>query len=177
MGTENKSIFDKYFQELYLRSAAELIFFARKFVDFQTAEDIVHDVFLKIWDSKSTIIIEDDIKNYIITMVKNACMDHIRRQSIAKAFIHETLLQIQQDELSAGISLNELNTSDSKYYEKVSAAIEKLPPKRRAVFKKAYLDEQKNLNIAQELNISVKTVETHLYKALKYLREHLNSSL
>ena len=52
---------NKHFRAFYFKNAADMIFFARKFVDYETAEDIVHDIFLKIWDSKSTIIVEEDI--------------------------------------------------------------------------------------------------------------------
>ena len=59
--------------------------------------------------------------------------------------------------------------------ETLYASIEKLPPKRRDVFKKVFFDERKHADIAKEMNISVRTVETHLYKALKFLRENLTN--
>lgn len=110
---EDNLFYTEHFKAFYLEYAGELIFFARKFVDNYTAEDIVQDIFLKIWDKDRMDI--------------------------------------------------------------VYASIEKLPPKCRDIFKKAYLEGQKHTAIVEELNISVRTVETHIYKALKFLRDHLTS--
>lgn len=89
MRTEKKSVFNKQYKRLYLQYVGDLIFFARKYVDYQTAEDIVHDLFLKIWDSKSTVVAEQNIKNYLLTMVKNACLDNLKRQTVTDTFVQK----------------------------------------------------------------------------------------
>lgn len=174
---ENSTVFNKHFKNFYLLYAGDLIFFARKFVDYQTAEDIVHDLFLKIWDSKSTIIIEVNIKNYLLTMVQNSCIDNLKRKKVADNFVEKTLFQLKIDELMYYSSINDANLEESKFIENVYATIEKLPYKRRVVFEKAYLEDQKHSDIAEELKISTRTVETHIYKALKFLRENLKLNL
>lgn len=174
MKLEERNIFNTQYKAFYLQYSGELIFFARKFVDYYTAEDIVHDIFLKIWDSKSTIIVEKDIKNYLLSMVQNACLDHIKHRSVADTFYQETVLQLQFDELKYYETSKDYPW-DKKKMEPLYASIEKLPPKRRDVFKKVFFDERKHADIAKEMNISVRTVETHLYKALKFLRENLTN--
>ncbi len=170
---EVQVIFTKQFKGLYLRYAGELIFFARKFVDNPTAEDIVHDIFLKIWEKKSTIVVESDMKNYLLSVVQNACYDYLKHQSIACSFLDKAFQQLRLDELTYFRTSGD-DLPDQKKVDAIYRSIEKLPPKSRDIFKKAYLEGQKHTTIAEELNISIRTVETHIYKALKFLRNHLN---
>ncbi len=163
--------FDTQYKEFYLQHAGELIFFARKFVDRHTAEDIVQDIFLKIWDRKSTIVVEGDMKNYLRSMVEHACFDYMKHQTVENNFMQKSIRQIQLDELNYYESSNDYPSENEKM-ETLFACIEKLPPKRRDVFKKFFLEEQKHADIARELEISVRTVETHIYKALKFIREY-----
>lgn len=174
MKLEERNIFNTQYKAFYLQYSGELIFFARKFVDYYTAEDIVHDIFLKIWDSKSTIIVEKDIKNYLLSMVQNACLDHIKHQFVADTFNQKTIRQFQLDELKY-YETSEDYLWDKEKMETLYATIEKLPPKRRDVFKKVFFEEMTHAEIAKEMNLSVRTVETHIYKALKFLRENLTN--
>jgi len=167
---EETNIFNTRYEAFYLQYAGELIFFARKFVDHQTAEDIVQDLFLKIWDRKSTVIAESEIKNYLRSMVQNACIDYIKHQSVESSFLQEGIRQLQLDELKYYESSND-HFREAENIEALYASIEKMPPKRKEVFKKFFLEEQKHADIAIELNISVRTVETHIYQALRFLRE------
>lgn len=174
MRVEEKDILYKKFKAFYHKNAGDMIFFARKYVSVETAEDIVHDIFLKIWDTKSTIVIENDINNYLFTMVRNACLDHLKSQSVAQSAANNILTQIQLDEVIMNGSSNDYDYFDDEFYENVYTIIEKLPDKQKQVFEKSYLKEQKHTDIAKELNISVRTVETHIYKALKFLRKNIN---
>lgn len=169
---EETNIFNTRYKAFYLQYAGELIFFARKFVDHQTAEDIVQDLFLKIWDRKSTVIAESEINNYLRSMVQNACIDHIRHQSVENSFLQKNIRQLQLDELKYYESLND-HPGEAENMEVLYASIETMPPKRKEIFKKFFLEEQKHADIATELNISVRTVETHIYQALKFLRERI----
>lgn len=169
---EDKNIFTEYFKAFYLQYSGELIFFARKFVDAYAAEDLVHDVFLKIWDKKSTIIVEKDIRNYLLSMVQHACYDYLKHQQIEDTFLSKAVRQLKLDELKY-YELSKDDLWDKDKIEAVYASIERLPSKCRDIFKKAYLEGQKHTDIAEELNISVRTVETHVYKALKFLRDSL----
>ncbi len=170
---KEKNIFTEHFQTFYLQNAEELIFFARQFVDICTAEDIVHDIFLKIWDKKSTVIVEEDIRNYLFSMVQHACYDYLKHRQVKDSFLNRSVHELKLDELSYYESPKDYLWDKDKM-EAVYASIEKLPPKSRNIFKKAYLEGQKHTDIAEELDISVRTVETHIYKALKFLRNSLN---
>lgn len=169
---EDQGIFTEYFKAFYLQYAGDLVFFARQFVDTHAAEDIVHDIFLKIWDKRSTIIVEENIRNYLLSMVQHACYDYLKHQQVKDTFMNKAVQQIKLDELKYYESPKDYLWDKDKI-EAVYASIEKLPSKRREIFKKAYLEEKKHTDIAEELDISVRTVETHIYKALKFLRDSL----
>lgn len=168
--------FNTQYKAFYLQHAGELIFIARKFVDRHTAEDIVQDIFLKIWDRKSTIVVEGDMKNYLRSMVEHACFDFMKHQTVENNFMQKSIQEIQLDELNYYESANDY-LSENEMMETLFVCIEKLPPKRKDVFKKFFLEGQKHADIARELEISVRTVETHIYKALKFIREYKISFL
>lgn len=168
---EDRNIIHTQYKAFYLQYAGELIFFARKFVDQYTAEDIVHDLFLKIWDRKSTLIAGGNVKNYLFSMTQHACIDYIKHQTIENNFLQKHVRQLQLDELNYYASSTD-DSRDNEEIESLYVSIEKLPPKRKDVFKKFFLEGQKHAEIARQLQISVRTVETHIYQALKFLREN-----
>lgn len=169
---KEESTFSAHFRAFYLQYAGELIFFARQFVDVYTAEDIIHDIFLKIWDKKSTIIVEENIRNYLLSTVQNACYDHLKHMQVKDTLMISSAHQLKFDELKYYESSTDY-WWDKEKVEAIYASIEKLPSKSRDIFKKAYIEGQKHAVIAEQLDISVRTVETHIYKALKFLRNSL----
>ena len=169
---KEKTIFAVHFRAFYLEHAGDLIFFARKFVDIHTAEDIVHDLFVQLWDKRSTVIVEKNIRGYLLSMVQHACYDHLKHQRVKDAFMEKTTQQLKIEELTYfDTSSEDLWTKDKM--ETIYESIEQLPDRSKNVFKMAYLEGKKHSDIAERMKISVRTVETHVYKALKILRESL----
>lgn len=163
---------NKYFQEFYISYAADMIAFARRFVDETTAEDIVHDIFLNIWDKKSTIMVEKNLQNYLLAMVKNACFDYLKHKKVSETFLSKAEHQLKIEELEY-YEYSENEYSENHNLQAIYSSIEKLPPKCKVIFEKAYIEKQKSAEIAEEMNISVRTVETHVYNALKIIRNNL----
>lgn len=160
------------FKNFYLKQAPRLIAFARRFVDYAEAEDVVHDVFLKIWKQYPEKIQKDGIESYLHKMVRNACYDYLKHVKVEENFLSKTLVDLKMEELKWSDSHEGLLSYEDKLSD-IYVAIEKLPPKCKQIFVKAYLEEQRHIDIAQALNISVRTVETQVYKALRLLRETL----
>jgi len=160
----------KEFERVYKQYAPGLIFHARKFVDHPTAEDVVHDVFLKIWNSGTVMVANESIGSYLFTAVRNACLDLLKHQSVCNDYQTKAIRDLQIEELS--FNENVLNKLiDQERIDAVYRQIDQLPEKCREVFVLAYIEEKKNAEIAELLQISVRTVEAQIYKALKMLRK------
>ena len=170
--SKDNKLANKYFQEFYISYAADMIAFARRFVDETTAEDIVHDIFLNIWDQKSTIMVEKELHNYLLSMVKNACFDYLKHKKVSETFLSKAEHQLKIEELEY-YEYSENEYSENHNLQAIYSSIEKLPPKCKVIFEKAYIEKQKSAEIAEEMNISVRTVETHVYNALKIIRNNL----
>lgn len=161
------------FRALYLEYAARLISFARKFVEPAIAEDIVQDIFVKIWNNK-TELIETGAKAYLFRAVRNACLDHLKNAEIKSDYIDKAIIELKIQELNYYDSpINRL--IDQEKLTQIYQAIEKLPQQCKNIFIKAYIEDQSHNDIATDFNISVRTVENQIYKALKSIRESILS--
>ncbi|MDR3260441.1 MAG: RNA polymerase sigma-70 factor [Tannerella sp.] len=162
------------FGRLYEKHAPGMLFHARKFVDFQTAEDIVHDVFLKLWTRDSFLIIDQTIGGYLLRSVQNACFDYLKHQSVRDDYLSKATLELKMEELAAPDNpVNEL--IEQEQIDSIYQMIEQLPPKCKEIFKLTYIEEKENAEVARMLGISVRTVEAQIYKALKIVRNALTA--
>lgn len=140
--------------------------------DKEEAEEIVQGTFLSFWEKRSSLTIRTGIKPYLYAMVRNACLNVIKHEKIKqKHAVEEVALAPQSyDSVTQEVASSELET-------KIHEAMEKLPEQCRLVFKLSRFEELKYAEIADQLNISVKTVENHMGKALKIMREELKDYL
>jgi RNA polymerase sigma-70 factor, ECF subfamily len=170
----------KAFEELFRKYFIPLIEYARFYtVSVQVAEDMVHDVFFRVWEIRKTMEVHTSFKSYLFRSVHNGCIQHLRHQKVVQN--HN---KIQQSKLSEALILNKLyfETGLSKLYEKditdlVNNSIEKLPDKTVEVFILSRKQNKNNSEIANKLNISEKAVEYHMTKALTLLRAVLKEYL
>lgn len=140
--------------------------------DEDESEEIVQSIFLKIWEKRMEFTVVNSFKSYIYRTVYNACMNKIR---------HDKVRQDYKTELQA-ISSPAIESTGKKIMGKelellIASAIEKLPEQCRLVFKLSRFEELKYSEISTHLGISIKTVENHMGKALKILREELKDYL
>ncbi len=154
-----RELFDKYFESLcrYLAyySANNMI-----------VEEVVQDVFVKLWEERESLRIES-IKSYLFTAAHNRMLNHIRDEKR-----YHTLLELWTiNEKQKGLSGECFDIEE--FSERVQRAIDTLPEKCRRIFD---LSKKENLTykqIAERLDISVKTVETQMGIALRKIREYL----
>ena len=161
------------FRTLYKSYASGLIFYASKFVDKTTAEDMVQDVFLKVWNKRSFLVWEKGLPAYLYHAVQHACLDYLKHQEIKRHVEENILTKLKIEELhhfDNPVSFWQENQRLQSIYKE----IENLPEKCREIFTMSYLEERKSSEIASLLNISKRTVEAQLYKALKLIREALH---
>jgi RNA polymerase sigma-70 factor (ECF subfamily) len=157
------------FRALYKKNAPVLIAYAVKFTDSSTAEDIVQDIFLKIWTKRSFIFLKEGIQTYLYNAVRHACLDYLKHQEVKADYESEIQLKLKTEELYYTDDPDFLSQEDNRLAS-IYREIDKLPEKCREVFIMAYLEERKSEEIAVLLNLSKRTVEAHLYKALKIIR-------
>ena len=163
------------YQKLYMQYAPMLLRFAGKFISPFFAEDIVHDVFLNIWDKQVILLSESEVKNILFVAVRNACTAHLRRISLEQEFADKRAIQLKLDELSFYDGADELFMRKDLMAH-VMAKINELPEKRREIFLLSYMEGLKAAEIAERLNLSTRTVENQLYRTLLFLRKELQTA-
>ena len=157
------------FEELFRSFFPSLVLFAQKYVpDQDTAKDIVHNVFINLWEKRQQVDTDSPLKSYLFTSVHNRCLNYIRDQK--KFDKDETRFQrLDSTEFSDGVDRLEEQELEQRIFD----ALQALPEKCREIFNMNRFEGLKYAEIAQKLGISVKTVETQMSKALKILREKL----
>lgn len=161
---------------LYRNHYAILCHFANFYLhDRFSAESVIYH----IWENRESLNITKSIRSYLVTAVRNKCLDTLK----LKRNQNEKPISSLSDKV--GYYMDSQTAGDSPYgtllskelEEKVIQAIEALPAECRQVFIKSRMESKKNKEIADELGISVNTVKYHLKNALKILREKLEHYL
>lgn len=160
------------FRDLYKSNAPGLIFYATKYVGTTTAEDLVQDVFLKIWQKQIFLFLKEGVKAYLYRSVQHACLDYLKHQEVKTDYIAATITKLKIEEIYYNDDPLYLLDEDERL-SLIYKEVDKLPEKCKEIFTMSYLEERKSSEIAILLNISPRTVEAQLYKALKILRSTL----
>ncbi len=150
-----------------------LCFFAQKYVkDFETSKEIVQDAFISLWEKRETIDMDRPVKSYLTMIIHNKCNNHLRDNRKFDQYILniENLLEVPEYEGADSMVEAELKT-------KIETAISELPEKCREIFVLNRYENLKYQEIADKLQISVKTVETQMSKALQHMRVRLTEYL
>jgi RNA polymerase sigma-70 factor, ECF subfamily len=164
------------FESLYKDMQPRLFAFCCKFIDDRDlVRDFVQDVFLTVWNSRQTLIIHTSLSSYIYKMAYYRCLNHLRQQKADKKYQNYAALKIKEAEL---IFFDpEYNSKGSIYFTEIETILEKtianLPEQCRNIFIMSRVDGLENKAIAEKLNLSVRTVESQIYKALKILKTEL----
>lgn len=136
--------------------------------DAQASENIVQDIFVKIWTDRDTLQVTSSVKAYLYVSVKNRALNYIKREkkkvySFEELYLKENGLQTPEDEMI-----------DRELYFNVHQAINKLPEKCKRVYLMHHYDNLSYAEIAEIQNISLNTVKTHMKRALKILNKKLS---
>ncbi len=168
----------KVFEILYNEHYMPLCHFAQRFVfDLDTAREIVQDVFVHIWEKRTSLPAEISLKTYLFTSVRNKCLDYLKHLNVENEFKKERIKKVLEPGNSTFNSIDHpLDGLITKELENtIKNAIENLPEKCREIFELSRFKGLKYHEIAEKLNISVKTVETQMSRALESLRKKLDN--
>lgn len=163
-----KTLFDHYYPRLFI--------IVRGYVNNRSdAEEITQDIFIKVWKKRENI--NTNLCGFLLTLTKNCCLDYLRSKK-NKIFRSDNLIQLE-----ALVNIKALEdpatilSIENELQKSISEGIQQLPDKCKEVFVQSRFRGLKNIEISEELNISIKTVENHMSKALKHMRLHLKEYL
>ena len=151
-----KLLFDCYY--------SVLCNYSLKFIDEHfIADDIVQEVFIKIWEKRKTIVITSSVKSYLYTAVKNKCLNRLKSE-----FTRTEYLKHYSAQENIIVDYSEIEQEEFRNF--LFQCIEKLPPRCKDVFLQSRFSELKQEMIAKSMNIALKTVKAQIGKALKLLK-------
>lgn len=167
--------FDLTYKALFRRYYPSLIFYATRLVGEEEAEDVVQDVFVELWKRKDSIEIGEQIQAFLYRAVYTRALNVLKHRNVEDGYcaameeINQRRAEFYQPDNNEVIRKIE----DRELRKEIRDAINELPDKCKEVFKLSYLHDMKNKEIADTMGVSLRTVEAHMYKALKLLRDKL----
>ncbi len=157
-----ETLFKKYYQ--MLRKVAQYML-----DDLEQAEELVQDAFVNIWEKRSNVNPDASFKNYLITAVRNRCLNHIKAKKKTHSIDDD---EIWQEQLVAD-SRTEAAVNFKEMHRAIEQAIDKLPEQCRIIFQLSRHEGMSYKEIAEALDIAPKTVENQIGRALKVLKVEL----
>lgn len=155
----------KKFETLFRQHYRQLCSYAYTFLkDVVSSEDIVQEVFIKIWENQKMNIGNDNLKFYLFTAVRNNCLTRLQKNK--KGFLEELKDEDNYDEIR--LRIDDEKTTNPKTL--IAKALDQLPPKCREVFLLSRISGLTYQQVADSLGISVKTVENQMGKAIRLLK-------
>lgn len=158
------------FDQLFRLYSSRLFFFAKGFLkNRQDAEEIVQDVFIKVWEHRADLDEFRSIRSFLFTIAHRAMIDGFRKKERENLLLKN--VKLEQAELHD-------DTQQQLFYdsakEQVDLVVEMMPPKRKLIYKLSREEGLSHQEIAERLNISKNTIENQIAEALKFLRSKLD---
>lgn len=160
---------EKIFETLFRQYFYSLVSYANHFIaDTDTSKDIVHNVFINLWENRDHIHLETSLKSWLFTSVRNRSLNYLRD--------HKKFVRIDAEPDAGSTPYSDSGDQlviSAELDGRIKAAIDKLPDACRKIFIMVRFDGLKYREAAEKLGISIKTVETQMSRAFKILREEL----
>lgn len=159
----DETAFDALFRAWY----TPLVRYAYRFTegDQDEAEELVQEAFVKLWKQRDSLDLQHSVKAYLYRMVHNQALNRLRTQRIHERYTQHQTRQMAQE--------YESPKDDPELQQRYRKVLDALPDQCRHVFELSRFEALKYREIAEQLGISIKTVETHMGKALRILRQEL----
>lgn len=174
LNQKQEAAFEVVFNLYYPR----LVYFAKEYVAYEEAKNLVQDAFVSFWEKNPVVLNESQLQSYLYTTVKNNCLMRLRHETVKKNFSNDVKKRIQNQIYTS--ALEDLDTSMTTFNEIetiIQNALDGLSPRCREIFVMSRFEGKKNREVAEVLNISEKAVEAQLTKALKIFKVALKDFL
>ncbi len=159
------------FKQLYEKYAPRIYRFSRSYLKNESdSEELVQNVFVKIWEKRDALDTSHNIKAFVFKIAVNTVYDFIRRKNIEHAFADYARLNFKTDENFTwhAVIYDEM-------VQNLQDLVAQLPEQQQKIFQLSKMEGLPNEEIANRLQLSKRTVENHLYRALLFLKAHLKS--
>lgn len=137
----------------------------------ELSKEIGQEVFTEVWEGRKNLNPSGHLRGFLFEVARNKALDYIKHQKIAEQYISEAKRQKKEDFYK---SLYREENDDQDFHEAVKESINDLPPRGRQIFELNRDEGLTYIEISEYLDISVKTVETHMRRVLKTLRDRLS---
>jgi len=158
-----KQVFDQYHQKLYF-----FIFYKTK--SEYIAEEVAQMAFTKLWQCRQTLQEEYTISTQLFRIATTVLIDFLRKYNNKNA----VTARLDSLDIDEGVDSTNEKMQGVELQKKISEAVKELPPVRKQVFEMSREQGMSHREIAASLSVSSRTVETHIYKALKQIRKHIS---
>ena len=157
-----RQVFDEYHQKLYF-------FILYKTKSDYIAEEVVQMAFTKLWQCRQTLREEYTISTQLFRIATTILIDFLRKYNTKDAVTGS----LDRLTIEKGVDSTNEKMSGAELQKQISKAVNDLPPVRRQVFEMSREQGMTYREIAETLSVSSKTVEAHIYKALKQIKKHI----
>ena len=161
------------FKTLYNRYSKKIYFFSLRYLsDNVEAEELVQSVFINIWVNRESLDSTISVKGYIYKAAVNYIYNYLKKKAIRARFVES---EICKGEKHSNLTYEQVFLHDLE--RSISSFVETLPSQQQKIFQLSRFEGLKHEEIAQKLDLSVRTVENQMYRALKILKNHLKAEI
>jgi RNA polymerase sigma-70 factor (ECF subfamily) len=157
------------FKSLYNRYNKKIYFFSLKYLGNNVeAEELVQSVFINVWENRESLDASNSIKNYIYKAAVNYIYNYLKRKAIRARFIES---EINKGESQSNLTYEQVFFHDLE--KSINSIVETLPAQQQKIFRLSRYEGLTHKEIARKLDLSVRTVENHIYRTLKLIKDIL----
>lgn len=161
------------FKVLFNRYNKKLYYFALSYLDDSAeAEEVVQSVFVSLWEKRYSLNETMSVKNFIYKSTVNACYNFLKKKAVRNRYYENELIAFDEN---IDISHDEIFYKDLK--RQIDNILASLPPRQQEIFNLSRFEGLSHAEIATKLNISVRTIENQIYRALKIIKDNLKIEL
>ncbi len=160
-----KLLYDRYYKKLYY-------FSLRYLENREEAEEVIQSVYMNVWEHRKSLDETMSVKSYIYKSAINCIYNHLKKKAICSRFVE---MELQKGESQAYQTYDQIFFHDLEM--SINSIVETLPPQQQKIFQLSRFEGLSHEEIAQKLDISVRTVENQVYRALKIIKSKLKGEI